>query len=58
MGATLPAGDPVTRWGVGGALLAAVLVAVVVGVAPRWGGIVLAIIVFRMLSTGVEKGNI
>lgn len=51
-------GEAVTGWGLPGALAAAVLVAVVVSVAPRWGGIVLAIIVFRMLSTGVEKGSI
>lgn len=40
------------------ALGASVLVAILVSVAPRWGGIILAILVFRMLSVGVEKGTV
>jgi hypothetical protein len=40
------------------ALAAAVLVAVVVSLSPRLGGIILALIVFRMLSAGVESGKV
>ena len=37
---------------------AAVLVAVLVSVAPRLGGIILAIVVFRMLTAGVQTGKV
>lgn len=46
------------RWPLPAAAGAAVLVALLVSIAPRFGGIVLAILVFRMLTVGVQEGNL
>lgn len=45
-------------WSLPAAAGAALLVALLVSIAPRLGGIVLAIIVFQMLRAGIERGSI